>query len=327
MTITVMIATRDRCHDLRITCSKLTELRPLPDEVIIWSDGCTDGTAAMVRSDFPGFKLIKSACPMGSIFARDRMLRLACGDIVVSLDDDSHPVQRDFLIRLRKVIEQHPEAAVVSFAELRDGGQYAGPDKTESSRGHYVSSYANCAAAMRREFYLEQRGFMPLFSHMYEEPDYALQCYAAGAAVWFEPTLVVRHRQSGVNRAAMARHQQNARNELWSVWLRCPWPWVPVISVYRIARQFVYACSEDARWAVAEPCWWAATLRGVGQCWRQREPVGWPVYVQWMRLARSRVYSTAELKSRFPTSVTGEKMTRSRNHECVKPDMSAASAR
>jgi GT2 family glycosyltransferase len=325
MTISVMITTRDRCHDLRITCSKLMELRPLPDEVIIWSDGCTDGTAAMVRTDFSGFQLIESTRRMGSVFGRDRMLRLARGDIVVSLDDDSHPVQRDFLIRLRKVMEQHPEAAVVSFAELREGGEYAGLDKTESSRGHYVSAYANCAAAMRREFYLAQPGFVPFFGHMYEEPDYTLQCYAAGAAAWFEPTLVVRHRQSGVNRAAMARHQQNARNELWSVWLRCPWPWVPVISAYRIARQFVYGCSEGARWALAEPCWWAAALKGVARCWRQRRPIAWPVYAQWMRLARSRVYSTAELKRRFPTSVTGAKIVRPGERKCAKPDMPAAS--
>jgi len=325
MTITVMIATRDRCHDLRITCSKLMQLRPLPDEVIIWSDGCTDGTAAMVRSDFPGFQLIESARPMGSVFGRDRMLRLARGEVVVSLDDDSHPVQRDFLIRLHNVIEQHPEAAVVSFAELRDGGEYAGLDKTESSRGHYVSSYANCAAAMRRDFYLAQPGFVPFFGHMYEETDYALQCYAARAGVWFEPTVVVRHRQSGVNRAAMARHQQNARNELCSVWLRCPWPWMPVISAYRIARQFVYACSQGVRWALAEPCWWAAALRGVTWCRRQRRPIAWPVYAQWMCLARKPVYSIAELRRRFLTSVTGENIARPGERECVKPDMSTAS--
>jgi GT2 family glycosyltransferase len=324
MTITVMIATRDRCHDLQITCSKLMELRPSPDEVIIWSDGCTDGTAAMVRRDFPAFQLIETTRRMGSVFGRDRMLRFARGDVVVSLDDDSHPVQRDFIVRLRKTIEQHPEAAVVSFAELRDGGQYAGLDKTESSQGHYVSSYANCAAAMRREFYLANPGFMPCFSHMYEEPDYTLQCYAAGAAVWFEPTLVVRHRQSAVNRAAMARHQQNARNELWSVWLRCPWPWLPVISAYRIARQFVYACSEGAGWALAEPCWWAAALTGAARCWRQRTPIAWPIYAQWMRLARKCAYSIEELRTRFPGIVTG-KMTPPGDHECAKPDISTAS--
>jgi hypothetical protein len=263
---------------------------------------------------------------MGSVFGRDRMLRLARGDIVVSLDDDSHPVQRDFLIRLRKVVLQHPEAAVVSFTELRDGGEYAGLDKTECSRGRYVSAYANCAAAMRRDFYLAQPGFVPFFGHMYEEPDYALQCYAAGAAVWFDPTLVVRHRQSGVNRAAMARHQQNARNEIWSVWLRCPWPWVPVISAYRIARQFVYACSEGARWALAEPRWWATALKGVAWCRRQRRPVCWRVYVQWMRLARKRVYSIEELRRRFPTGLAEEMMWPG-DHECAKPDMSAASVR
>src|SRR5262249_3208970 len=122
-------------------------------------------------------------------------------------------------------------------------------------------------------------------------------------------------RESGVNRAAMSRHLQNARNELWSVWLRCPWPWVPVISAYRIARQFVYACSEGARWTLTEPRWWAAALKGVARCRQQRGPVCWRVYARWMRLARNPIYSIDELRRRFPTSEAGETI-RSGDHDC-----------
>ena len=46
--------------------------------------------------------------------------------------------------------------------------------------GRYVAAYANCGAAMRRDVYLQLAGFPTFFGHMYEEPDYALQCYASG---------------------------------------------------------------------------------------------------------------------------------------------------
>ena len=120
MTFTVMITTHDRCTDLRRTCAALTALAPPPDEVLICADGCTDDTVPMVRREFPGFVVLENPERQGSVASRDRMLRLASADIVISLDDDSYPVQPDFLARLSQVLEAHPEAAVVSFAEIRD---------------------------------------------------------------------------------------------------------------------------------------------------------------------------------------------------------------
>jgi hypothetical protein len=195
---------------------------------------------------------------------------------------------------------KHPEAAVVVFPELRDGSQFSAGDKTDKTPGHYVSAYANCAAAMRRAFYLEQSGFPCFFKHMYEEPDYALQCYAAGAAVWFEPSISVRHHESPAHRMLIRRHHLNARNELWSVWLRCPWPWLILVSGYRIARQFVYACTQGTNWAVREPLWWAEALRGGALCRRARHPICWRIYWHWLALARNPIFCADDLRQRFP---------------------------
>src|SRR5690242_14400227 len=216
MTFSIMIATRDRAKDLELTCAKLKELDPPAHEIIICADGCQDGTVTMLQEKFPEFRLLENSSPKGSVYSRDRMLRAAGGDVVVSLDDDSYPVGAGFLPRLRAAFEEHPEAAVIVFPELRLSGKFSASDKTTRSQGHYVSAYANCAAAMRRRFYRERSGFPKFFEHAYEEPDYAMQCYAAGAAVWFEPSLIVEHHESLVNRDLIRRHHLTARNELWS---------------------------------------------------------------------------------------------------------------
>lgn len=303
MTFTVMISTRDRCAEVAITCSKLAGLLPPPDEVLICADGCRDETIEMLRLKFPRFKVFQNQSALGDIGSRDRMLRVAHGDVVLSIDDDSYPLQRDFLRKLERAFEEHPEAAVIVFPELRDGNTFSAADKTDQSRGHYVSAYANCAAAMRRKFYLERSGFPEFFTHMYEEPDYALQCYAAGSAVWFEPALTVRHHVSPINRKPIKRHHSNARNELWSVWLRCPWPWLPIVSAYRLLRQFVCACAESGAWAICEPIWWLAALKGCHRCLRLRRPVPWRIYYHWMRLARNPIHSVRELHQQFGCSV------------------------
>ena len=150
MKISVMIATCNRCVELRRTLTKLFELDPRAGEILICADGCIDETVEMVRQEFPGCKLIENETAHGSVFSRDRLLRLAQSDIVMSLDDDSYPIDRDFLSRLGEAFESHPEAAVITFMELRgENATSAGP-AVDLSRGQYVAAYPNCAAAMRR---------------------------------------------------------------------------------------------------------------------------------------------------------------------------------
>ena len=303
MNISIMITTRNRRDDLYRTLSRLRKLMPGPEEIIVCADGCTDDTIEMVRTDFPEATLIQNQVGRGSIASRDRMLRMARGEWVLSLDDDSYPVDDGFLARVEAVCSDHPEAAVITFPELRDEG-YASAIKTPDSPGQYVAAYANCGALMQRAFYLKQPGFPGQFFHMYEEPDYALQCYAAGMSVWFEPSLVIRHHMSPVQRFPVRRHHQNARNELWSVWIRCPWPQLPVVAAFRVWRQFRYTLTEGLMWAMQEPLWWWQAIKGMKACAAVRRPITWAAYYAWMKLAREPIFDRATLKLKFIETAT-----------------------
>jgi len=296
MTFTVMIATRNRIDDLRRTCKNIQTWHPQPDEVIVCADACTDGTIEMIQDEFPAFTLIENEQSLGSVGSRNRILHLASRDFVVCLDDDSYPIDPTFLSRAQRILTEHPEAGVITFPELRNGDVYASINQTPSSPGQYVAAYPNCAAIMRRTLYLTLQGFPSFFHHMYEETDYALQCYASGFAVWFEPSITIRHHSSPVQRQPVRRHHQNARNELWSVWLRCPLPWIIPVSVFRIARQLQYACSEGFLWAIQEPIWWWSALMSLPKCLRDRQPIPWPTYYAWMKLARCPVYTSEQVK-------------------------------
>jgi glycosyltransferase involved in cell wall biosynthesis len=296
-----MITSRNRCEDLRRTLTQLSGMRPCADEILVTADGCADGTIQMVRSEFSDSHLRVHPKSMGSIFSRDEMLKAATGELVLSLDDDSYPFSPDFFARLPGLFEEHPEAAVITFPEMLDGGIFLPPTKTPDCPGHYVSAYASGAAALRRQTYLTLPGYPTFFTHAYEEPDYAAQCYGNGMAVWFEPSLTVRHHVSQVNRDNLRTHHFNARNELWSVWLRCPWPWLPVVSLFRIVRQFGHACEEGASWGVREPLWWWDALRGISQCLRARITIPWKTYFAWMRLARHPLTTREALEQSFDT--------------------------
>jgi GT2 family glycosyltransferase len=283
MTVSVMIATRNRAEDLRKTCRVLQQLRPPPLEILIMADGCTDDTVTSVLSVLPNARLTMNESERGSVASRDRMMREANGDLVLALDDDSYPEQLDCIARFVQIFEVRPQLAVLHFPQRTD--EY--PEtlaQTDFGTEHLTRSFANSGAVLRRSTYLQLPGFESRFFHMYEEPDYALQCVAAGHEVLFSPVVTIRHQYSGRVRSEMRNHHRHARNEFWSVLLRCPMWYAPAVALYRALSQFRYACKRGWSWAIREPAWWAQTLAGVPYCLRKRSPVPWAGYKQWLRL-------------------------------------------
>jgi len=283
MTLSVMITTRNRVEDLKRTTRVLVELDPRPQEILITADGCTDGTASLVKSELPDAKLIVNEKARGSVASRDRMMREAQGDLVLALDDDSYPEQLDCILRIVRLFEEGPELAVLHFPQRTD--EY--PEtitRPNFDPEHLTRSFANSGAVLRRSTYLELPGFESLFFHMYEEPDYALQCVAAGYEVLFSPVVTIRHHYSGEVRSELRNHHRHARNELWSVLLRCPFPYVVPVAIYRAATQFGYAWHRGGRWLLREPLWWWSALKGFPWLFRKRQPVHWSAYKKWMSL-------------------------------------------
>jgi GT2 family glycosyltransferase len=287
MTISVMITTRNRSAELRRTCRVLRDLNQAPLEILITVDGCTDDTVEVLKSELPNAKLILNETGRGSVLSRDRMMHEARGDLVLALDDDSYPEQLDCIARFVPIFEQRPQLAVMHFPQRTD--EY--PETlTQPNFGpeHLTRSFANSGAVLRRSAYLQLPGFEPKFFHMYEEPDYALQCVAAGYEVLFSPIATIRHHYSGKVRSEIRNHHRHARNEMWSVLLRCPFPYAVPVAIYRALSQFRYACRRGFGWVIREPAWWRQAMAGAPYCLAKRYPVSWADYKRWLCLPETR---------------------------------------
>jgi GT2 family glycosyltransferase len=283
MTVSVMIATKGRIAELRRTCCALQRLNPLPLEALITIDGCTDDIVEAVKEELPQGRLFVNQVALGSVASRDRMMREARGDLVLALDDDSYPEQPDCISRIVPLFERRSKLAVLHFPQRTD--EY--PEtlaQTNFGSEHLTRSFANSGAVLRRSIYLQLPGFESRFFHMYEEPDYALQCIAAGYEVLFSPVVTIRHHYSGQVRSEMRNHHRHARNELWSTLMRCPFPFAVEIAAWRVLSQFRYACRRGISWAVREPAWWWQAVAGIPYCLAKRHPVSWTRYKRWLRL-------------------------------------------
>ena len=298
MTVAISIATHNRLAELRRTLGVIAELAPAPDEVLICADGCNDGTVEFLRGQFPAARLIEHAQAQGSIRSRIELMGAAASDIVVSLDDDSYPMDFDFIARVRELFAARPHVAVASFPQRTDEF----PETLEAEgfgASRYTGNYVNAAAAFRRSVYLELEGWPPEFEHAYDESDYTLQCLAAGYAVYYETGIVIRHHFTSLKRNEIRTHHRHARNEQWSMWRRCPFPGVLALSAYRAMSQINYARKRGLAWMVREPVWWGMALRGLPASLRKRRPAPARVYRQWLRLIRHPIESDEEWEAAF----------------------------
>jgi hypothetical protein len=283
MTVSVMITTRGRIDDIRRTFRVLQELSPQPLEALVTMDGCTMDVVEAVKAELPEARLFVNQLGLGSVASRDRMMREARGDLVLALDDDSYPEQLDCISRIVPFFEQRPGLAVLNFPQRTDE-YFETLTQTNFGSEHLTRSFANSGAVLRRSTYLQLPGFESRFFHMYEEPDYGLQCVAAGYDVLCSSVVTIRHHYSGRARDEIRIHHHHARNEFWSTLIRCPLPFAVGMIAWRVFSQFRYACQRGWSWVVREPFWWVQALAGIPYCLQKRRPVSWAGYKRWLSL-------------------------------------------
>ncbi len=278
-----MITTRNRAEELRRTCRVLRELNPAPLEILITVDGFADDTVEVVKRELPSAKVIANESGKGSVVSRDTMMRKAQGDLVLALDDDSYPEERDCLRTLPDLFSKNARLAVATFPQRTD--EYPNTlAENNFGRDRLVRSFANSGACLRVSTYRSLAGFEPMFFHMYEEPDYALQCVADSWDVLYFPQITIRHHYTGKERSELRNHHRHARNELWSTLMRCPLPWAIAIAGWRVCSQFGYACRRGWPWIIREPFWWWEAVKGLPAALRKRRPVSWSGYKRWLKL-------------------------------------------
>lgn len=286
--LSIMITTKNRLSELVKTLNILRNLDPQPLEVLITADGCTDDTVDLVKSEkrkgeIKNIRLIVNEVGMGSVASRDRMMREAKGNLVLALDDDSYPEQMDCLTTLQELFESNPKLGIATFPQRSD--EY--PEtliQSDFGAAHPVRSFPCSGACLRVHTYRTLRGFEPMFFHMYEEPDYALQCVAAGYNVLYTPAITIRHHWTGSGRSELRNHHRHARNELWSTFMRCPLPQMILMIAWRILSQARYAFSRGCSWLIREPIWWCDAIKGIPKALNRRQPVTWAGYRKWLRL-------------------------------------------
>lgn len=281
--VAIMITTKNRHDELRRTLDRINSLDPVPDEILVTADGCTDATIELVRNHDLTIKLLMNEPSIGSVASRAAMMQQTKADLVLALDDDSYPEQTDCIEKLKQLFDENPQLAIATFPQRTD--EY--PETLQQKDFgvvHPIRSFPNSGACLRVSAYRELPGFEPMFFHMYEEPDYALQCIANDWDVIMFPAVTIRHHWTSQQRSQVRNHHRHARNEFWSTVMRCPFPQMIFICGYRVVSQLIFSMQYGGfTWLIKEPQWWIQALVGLPGAMKRRSPVSWAGYQKWLR--------------------------------------------
>jgi GT2 family glycosyltransferase len=177
----LVIATKNRKDDLRraiISATRQTESL----EIIVVDDGSSDGTAEMVRREFPQIRLVRSATSIGYVAQRNRGAILSSGDIIFSIDDDAE-FSTPYVVAQTIKEFCHPRIGAVAIPYVEPKKSDRCFQRAPDPNAIWVTeSFRGTAYAIKRDIFNEVGGFRDDIVHQGEEVDFCIRLLARG---WF----------------------------------------------------------------------------------------------------------------------------------------------
>jgi glycosyltransferase involved in cell wall biosynthesis len=272
----VVIATKDRKEELRVALRSAVVQTARP-HILVIDDGSTDGTAEMVRAEFPAVVLRRFEESRGLIVRRNEGARIATGDVIFSIDDDAAFSTPQVVGQtLREFDDPRIGAVAIPYIEPRKGNRLI--QKAPDADTVWITDrFIGTAHALRRDIFLKLGGYREHLVHQGEESDYCVRMLDAGYFVRLGNADPIHHFESP-RRDFRRMDYYGARNAILFVWQNVPWPAFPL---HLLATTFNVLCWTFRPGRFIRRL--RAVLAGYGWCvanWSARRPVARSSYVR-----------------------------------------------
>lgn len=191
--VSIVIPTRNRWDELRITLEGLHSLGGRAWDVIVVTNACEDGTDDMLRERFSWVRHLPLPVNRG-MAAVNFGLEVATAPVLMVLDDDAVPVRGTVeraVARFRAEPELHALACAVE-------------EKGRIVNAHWAPRtlcFVGCGAFFRTSTMQTIGGYSWDVTWLGNEKELVCRLIAAGHHVVFDPECVVVHRRSVLNRS------------------------------------------------------------------------------------------------------------------------------
>jgi GT2 family glycosyltransferase len=198
----------NRLDDLKRCLAGVEQAMSEGDRVIVVDNGSTDGSReylAGYAARNPVCTVVETTENLGVAGGRNAAYRLARGEFLINLDDDSIPPS-DIVARTREAFARFPKAGVIAYRivhpETGDVQNDNGPHAVEVGNFH-GAGYAIDRRTLEAVGLLDETCWFAA-----EEIEYSIRLRRAGGTVMFVPDIVVLHnsrRRTGEHRLKTER--------------------------------------------------------------------------------------------------------------------------
>jgi GT2 family glycosyltransferase len=215
MKISVIIATRNRLEDLRVTINGFLRQTYQDKEIVVVDNASTDGTRELLIKEFPEIKYFWLPDNI-DIKGFNLAFELSEGDIIWRCDSDSHPENEYAFENVIEIFEKFPYISMIATEdiEMGSGGVVWDwyPLKIDKSKmpedGFPANVFAGTGIVIRREVFEKIGGF---WEFGFEESDFAARAILAGFNIRYFPNIKTLHYASPRDRLAVNRWIQISR--------------------------------------------------------------------------------------------------------------------
>jgi GT2 family glycosyltransferase len=226
--MTVVVASRNRKHQLCHTLERLVAL-PEDPEIVVVDNASEDGTGAEVARRFPTIRLLRLPVNIAGA-ARTDGARTATTPYVAFSDDDSW-WEPGALAQATQLFDSYPRLGLIAARTLVEPQGELDPVSAAMARsplpeepdlpGRPVLGFLACSAVVRRDAFLAAGGFSRLLLIGGEEELLAYDLATMGWGIVYVPEVVAHHQPSPV-RDNLWRQALQRRNRVLVDWLRRP---------------------------------------------------------------------------------------------------------
>ncbi|MFA6570997.1 MAG: glycosyltransferase [Bacteroidota bacterium] len=197
MKISVVIVTRNRRDDLKVSLDAFLRQTYPNKEIVLIDNASTDGTREMIAQDYPGIKYLWLPDNF-DIRSINLGIELSDGDIIWRTDDDSHPEKEDAFQKVAEIFRTQSDVHVIAMEDIEVKKNFEiwewYPFKVDKENvplnGYKSNFFPGAGAAIRKEVYHKIGGF---WEFGVEEFDFCTRAIIAGFNVRYFPNIRVLH--------------------------------------------------------------------------------------------------------------------------------------
>jgi len=239
MRASILIVSKNRKTDLVITLKILESLINKSEvEVLVFLDGCTDDSAVL-QYELDWVRWFVSPVSIGASAARHQIYPLASAEILIGLDDDAHPLNKNFVEEVETLFENNSNVAIIAFEEVK--GVFASDIEAlkqakKEKKEFLFSEFIGCGFAIRKSVYDATNGF-PVWIDIYgEESCLSIEVLAKGYDILYSNKIKVNHRvnreQRKLDKQNYFRFEKQLKNSAYFFMVYYPFPLINILKLY-----------------------------------------------------------------------------------------------